>query len=232
MINYLAGLGWNDGTDQEIYTVEEVKEAFRLDRVVKAPAMFDMAKLKWVNGQHIRTLDSKELHALVEPVLVATEGLLLGSQPPSDRFVAAVVSNTQGKIDLLTDSADMLKEILTYPFLKTVESGDATALIDDDFKGLAAAVLASYENGDMPESSSSDLEANFKCFVKAIGKTTDRKGKRLFHPVRLALTGSMSGPDVGAQVSLLAEAEGVVNPELLVPLSSRMEILRNWLESS
>ena len=46
MINYLAGLGWNDGTEKEIYTVPDVTAAFSLERVTKAPSMFDMAKLK------------------------------------------------------------------------------------------------------------------------------------------------------------------------------------------
>merc|ERR1719258_264022 len=54
MINYLCLLGWNDGTDQDIYTKEELIKAFSLSRVTKSPAVFDMKKLRWVNCQHLR----------------------------------------------------------------------------------------------------------------------------------------------------------------------------------
>jgi len=226
MINYLAGLGWNDGTDKEIYSVEEVIEAFRLDRVVKAPSMFDMAKLKWVNGQHIRALDPLKLRALLEPVLVEAPGLLVA--PPSEIFASAVVSNTQDKVELLNECVGIVKQVLAYPLLETVASGEASELLEDDFKSLAMAVLESYDKGEIP-APSADFGGEFKSFVKALGKAQGRKGKRLFHPLRLALTGSMSGPDVGAQVELLAASEGIVSSELLVPLSSRMETLRTWV---
>lgn len=56
MINYLALLGWNDGTDQDVYTREELINSFDLSRVTPSPAMFDMTKLKWINGQHLRAM--------------------------------------------------------------------------------------------------------------------------------------------------------------------------------
>ena len=61
MINYLCLLGWNDDTDQEIYTVDELVEAFSLDRGTKSPAVFDMKKLRWINGQHLRALPEERL---------------------------------------------------------------------------------------------------------------------------------------------------------------------------
>jgi len=61
MINFLATLGWNDGTEQEIFTVDELIEKFQLDRVQKSPARFDEQRLLWLNGQHIRLLSLDEL---------------------------------------------------------------------------------------------------------------------------------------------------------------------------
>ena len=65
MINYLALLGWNDGTDNEIFTRDELIEAFDVNRVVKSPSIFDMDKLKWVNAQHMKTMTIEELSDLV-----------------------------------------------------------------------------------------------------------------------------------------------------------------------
>jgi glutamyl-tRNA synthetase len=54
MVNYLSLLGWNDGTEKEIYTVDELTQAFALDRITKSAAVFDKVKLSWMNGQHLR----------------------------------------------------------------------------------------------------------------------------------------------------------------------------------
>lgn len=63
MANFLATLGWNDGTEQEIFTVQELIEKFSLDRVQKSPARFDEQRLLWLNGQHIRLLSIDDLYA-------------------------------------------------------------------------------------------------------------------------------------------------------------------------
>eukprot|EP00438_Fugacium_kawagutii_P036146 Skav228015 [mRNA] locus=scaffold1073:93991:117343:+ [translate_table: standard] len=61
MVNYLAQLGWNDGTKQEIYTIEELLDAFKMDRMSKVAAIFDADKFKWVNGHHVRRLSDEEV---------------------------------------------------------------------------------------------------------------------------------------------------------------------------
>lgn len=63
MINFLATLGWNDGTEQEVFSVAELIEKFSLDRVQKSPARFDEQRLLWLNGQHIRALNLEDLSA-------------------------------------------------------------------------------------------------------------------------------------------------------------------------
>jgi len=65
MANFLATLGWNDGTEQEVFTVTELIEKFSLDRVQKSPARFDEQRLLWLNGQHIRLLSLEDLYVRV-----------------------------------------------------------------------------------------------------------------------------------------------------------------------
>lgn len=62
MANFLATLGWNDGTEQEIFSIAELIEKFSLDRVQKSPARFDEQRLLWLNGQHIRALSLDDLY--------------------------------------------------------------------------------------------------------------------------------------------------------------------------
>lgn len=61
MMNFLATLGWNDGTEKEVFNVKELIDSFDLSRVQKSPARFDEQRLLWLNGQHIRLLDSNDL---------------------------------------------------------------------------------------------------------------------------------------------------------------------------
>src|SRR3990167_4291666 len=66
IINFMASLGWNDGTEQEVFTVNELVKKFRLDRVQKSGARFDEERLKWLNGQYIRELEPGELTKLTK----------------------------------------------------------------------------------------------------------------------------------------------------------------------
>ena len=54
--NYLSLLGWNEGTEQEVYSLDELKQKFSLDRITKSGAVFDRTKLSWMNGQHLKLL--------------------------------------------------------------------------------------------------------------------------------------------------------------------------------
>ncbi len=65
MMNFLATLGWNDGTEQEIFSAAELIEKFSLSRVQKSPARFDEQRLLWLNGQHIRALSLEDLYTQV-----------------------------------------------------------------------------------------------------------------------------------------------------------------------
>jgi glutamyl-tRNA synthetase len=61
MVNFIASLGWNDGTEQEVFTIDELISKFSLDRVQKSGARFDEKRLEWLSGAHIRNLDLDEL---------------------------------------------------------------------------------------------------------------------------------------------------------------------------
>src|SRR5690606_14115458 len=69
MVNFVALLGWNPGTDQELFTLEELIEAFSLEQVQKSTAFFDREKLIWFNQQYIRKLSAKDLLEKTAPYL-------------------------------------------------------------------------------------------------------------------------------------------------------------------
>ncbi|KAG9149892.1 hypothetical protein Leryth_020255 [Lithospermum erythrorhizon] len=65
MVNYLSLLGWGDGTENEFFTLQQLVETFTIERVNKSGAIFDSTKLRWMNGQHLRSLPQEELNKLL-----------------------------------------------------------------------------------------------------------------------------------------------------------------------
>jgi len=224
MINYLCLLGWNDSTDQEIYTVEELIKAFSLNRVTKSPAVFDMKKLRWINGQHLRALPVERLEGLIQEQL-SSSGLLAveADAGKMDAFVSAAAIMVKEKVELVNDAEPLVREALLYPLDETLET-DAAAPFTEGFAAVANAVVKAHEAGELPAIDADDFETSWKAWVKALGKDLGRKGKDLFMPLRMVMTGRMAGPDLPAQLKLLGLAAGSVQVDM-VPFADRMATL-------
>jgi len=223
MINYLCLLGWNDGTDKEIYTVEELVQAFSLSRVTKSPAVFDMKKLRWINGQHLRALPSAQLAELISEQFVRT-GLLAEEAPD---FALAAAEMVSEKVELVNDAEELVRDAMGYPLGETLKSEAAEPLLAD-FADVAQAALAAHKAGELPDPSDDDFPGAWKAWSKAVGKALGRKGKGLFMPLRMVMTGRMAGPDIPAQLRLLSLAGEPVQLES-TPLADRMAILEKEL---
>lgn len=235
MMNFLSLLGWNDGTEQEIFAVQDLQERFSLDRITKSAAVFDKTKLGWMNGQHIRNLPEAELESMLGELWVAA-GILNNVSSP---FVSAAVKIVRNSLELLSDGEKELRGLLSYPLEETLASEPAQSVVSDNFEELATAVLESFDSGELQQAIAAGHDG-YKKWINGIGKSQGRKGKRLFMPARIALTGRMQGPDVGEVLSLLsldngdiAAATGTTEDKSIeyVALSQRMQMLRNWLST-
>lgn len=228
MINYLATLGWNDGSEKEIYSVDELIKAFDISRITKSPAMFDGDKLRYINGQHLRALSDEELEALVIPEWLSS-GVFTEAVQKNEQLARSAIQLVRGSMELLKDASEYITAALSFPLEETVEGEEAKEMVQEGggFKELAEIVLRDYDAGEFPTGSAGEDHAGvWKKWVKATGKATGRKGKRLYHPLRLALTGKMSGPDVGSILEVMYLSEQDKAAACLVPLSARMEMLR------
>ena len=128
MINYLCLLGWNDGTDQDIYTREQLVDAFSLARVTKSPAVFDMKKLRWVNGQHLRALPEETFQGLIAEQF--RESGLTSADAPAERvqaFTGAVARMAAEKVELVNDAEALTRAALDYPLRQTLEADPSLA---------------------------------------------------------------------------------------------------------
>eukprot|EP00871_Galdieria_phlegrea_P003554 jgi/Galph1/419/GphlegSOOS_G5224.1 len=228
LLNYLALLGWHDGTENEFYTRDELVQAFDLCRLSKAPGIFDLDKLRWMNARYMKSIPHEEYVAIVHGRLLHSK-LIEPDVAPSDPLIMLVSDLIRESVEVGSDCERLVSNIFSYPLGETTSSGEASELlaVEGGFYELAPIILRSYKDGTLPTGESENHMALWKQWIKQIGKETKRKGKHLFHPIRLALTGKMSGPDVGVILRILYLSEE--KSCQFVPLSQRMRILEDHL---
>lgn len=224
MVNYLALLGWGDGTENEFFTLEQLVEKFTIERVNKSGAIFDSTKLRWMNGQHLRAIPSNELTKLIGERWKST-GILTESKGP---FLDEAIQLLKDGIDLVPDSDKALSNLLSYPLHDTLTSSEGKSVVEDNLSEVTASLLAAYDGGELL-AALEEGHGGWQKWVKGFGKTLKRKGKLLFMPLRVLLTGKLHGPDMGASILLIHKAgtHSIVSPRAeFVTLDERFRILR------
>ncbi|CAA6672304.1 unnamed protein product [Spirodela intermedia] len=210
MVNYLALLGWVMEPKMNFLQLTSlVIEKFSIERVNKSGAIFDSTKLRWMNGQHLRSLPADNLVNILGQQW-KTAGTLLESE---GMLVEEATELLKDGIDLIADSDSALKNLLAYPY----------KLAD-----VAASLISAYDSGELREALE-EGKAGWQKWVKSFGKALKRKGKSLFMPLRVLLTGKLHGPEMGGSIALLYEAgkSGVVGPEVgFLTLDERFKLLR------
>lgn len=195
LLNFMALLGWNpgDGEEKEIFTKAELIEKFSIERVNSAGAVFNVEKLNWMNGEYIKNYDIDELTGLLIPYLNA--GGIDTSDIIKTKRVIFAIRNYINKLDEAAEQAKVYYGDVNL-------NDEQTAIVSADtskqvFKALAAKIEAMLEI----------TTDNFKPVLSEVQKETGVKGKNLFMPVRLALTGEEHGPELGMIAYVLGKEE-------------------------
>ena len=179
-INMLSLLGWNPGTEQEIFSMAELIEAFSLDRVSKAGARFQPDKAKWFNAQYMHSLSDEQLAPYMQPVLKA-HGI-----ETSDELAGKAAGIMKERMTLTTDMWDLTSFFFVAPaeyeekLAKKQWKGDNPAMM----KALRE-VLAGIE-----EFSKENTEAVVRAWIEANGYSLGQ----VMNTLRLALVGAGKGP--------------------------------------
>ena len=194
VLNFLAFLGWNPGDERELFTLDELVEAFSIERIGKSGTKFDINKAKWYNEQYLRAKSDEELAAFLVAD-IERDGLSISSDKAS-KFAHIMKDRVSFPQDIWRDG----KFILMAP------KGFDSELASKKWNQEAVSVLANYVtelsgfSGDLsPESAKSLLE-------KAAENAGVKLGK-VMQAVRLAVTGLGAGPDLMAVFSILGKEE-------------------------
>lgn len=184
MRNYLAILGWSPGPDEELVSVEAMVERFELGAVSRNPAVFDIAKLEWMNGVYIRALDPADFAARSLPLVEADLGR--GLTPAERETFATVAPLVQERSRRLTEAASQVRFLFVPVEMdpSSWESVKATSEARPALEG-ALAALAGLQGWDK-----GSIEAALRTALAERGLSA-RKG---LQPVRVAVTGSTVSP--------------------------------------
>ena len=195
MANFLATLGWNDGTEQEIFTVDELIAKFSLNRVQHSGARFDEKRLEWMNGQHIRNLTIDDLYDRVADFWPES-----AKDIPEEKK-KQVLALVQDRLKTLADLPILTDYFFTEPTpnwqmvddnkqLSKLSRDEAVALLNETAKALEGSDFS-------PEAIQETLNG--------LLESTGQKPGILFSLIRLAVSWAPFSPALNETLAVLGE---------------------------
>jgi glutamyl-tRNA synthetase len=180
-VNLLAMLGWNDGTDQELFDMAELVEKFSVERISKAGAKFDFEKAKWYNHEWIKKTPGSQLLSAVKEVF-AGEGIV----PDDDAYLTKIIELIKDRCNLLTDFIAQASYFFAAPAVYDLDA------VKPKWTAEKAAFFSEYSLLITNELTAVELEEKFKELAAATGF----KPGELMLPFRVMLVGGKFGPGV------------------------------------
>lgn len=182
MANYLSLLGWSPGEDLTIFDRELAVERFDLANVQKNPAIFDLDKLAWVNGEYVRALDIGSFVELVRP-LIADKATVSGRWEAFVALAPVIQERTQVLTDVIDQSAFLFTDDLAYD-----EKSWAKVMAKDGVAEVLDAALADLAQVEPWETAA--IEESLRAVPERLGLGLGN----VFQPIRVAVTGSSVSP--------------------------------------
>ncbi|WP_449376667.1 glutamate--tRNA ligase [Bacillus safensis] len=202
LFNFIALLGWSPVGEEELFTKEQFIDIFDVNRLSKSPALFDMHKLKWVNNQYVKALDLDQVVALTLPHLQKAGKVSEQLTEEENTWVRKLISLYH---EQLSYGAEIV-ELTELFFKEQIEyNQEAKEVLAEE---QVPEVLASFAR--QLEQLESFTPDEIKAAIKAVQKETGHKGKKLFMPIRVAVTGQTHGPELPQSIELLGK-ETVLN---------------------
>ncbi len=196
-LNLLALLGWNDGTDKEIFSLDELIEHFSIDRVHNGGAHFDYEKAKWFNHEWIKRLQISDLRLHIEPLL-KVKNISISDNKKFEKIISLV----RERCNLLSDFHEQ-----SFFFFQTPEKIDTASILpkwNDQKKQFFTELIHTYKMTTLWNAG--ELEKA----LKEIAAASQLKPGELMLPLRIMLVGGKFGPGVFEVAEILGKEETVL----------------------
>jgi glutamyl-tRNA synthetase len=201
LINYLARVGWSFDDKQEIFSREELERIFTLDKIHKAPAVFDYKKLEWLNGHYIRERSAQSLYAEILP-FVQRAGLV-GDPPTAEQesTLHGAVPLIQERLKYLADAPDLIRFLFEDPGAFDLDEMVPKKLDRTQTAGLLEQIAPMV--AEVMGRSDEENEAIFREKAEEL----ETKLGNILMPLRVAVTGSRVSPPLFGSLRLLGAQE-------------------------
>lgn len=203
MFNFIALLGWSPVGEDEIFPQDELIKIFDTKRLSKSPAAFDPKKLEWVNNHYIKAMDLDKLTELCLPYLIKAGKVEENPSPERKDWVKRVVSLYQPQMSYAAE----ITEVSSLFFQDQLELDDAAkeVLAGEGVSTVLNAFKAQLEAMETVDA------AGVLAAIKAVQKETGIKGKNLWMPIRVAVSGVVHGPELPETVEILGKEKALAH---------------------
>jgi len=194
LVNYLALLGWSPGGGDELLPAAELARRFSLEDVGHSAAVFDVEKLAWANRHYLRMAHPDRLTDLAMPYFLAA-GFVRQRTPQARAFVGQLLAMASGSVDRMEQMPSRVAFVFDFDPVRSLGRADVQEVLQGAGARDVIAALAA-ELQSLPRL---DRDA-FRGAAGRIKQATGQKGRHLFHPIRVALTGEAGGPELDLAV--------------------------------
>ncbi len=193
--NFLATLGWSDGTEQEVFTMSELVEKFRLERIQRSPARFDLTRLDSLSGQHIRQTPIEELY-------VRAAGFWpMEADSAEDDYKKKVLGLVQERLKYLAELAELTRFFFTDLPIDPSLIASSKQLAELPKESLRELLRVSRDVLDKSKFDTESLSATLNQLLE----TTGQKPAVLFSLIRIATTQSPASPALAEMLTVLGK---------------------------
>jgi nondiscriminating glutamyl-tRNA synthetase len=194
LVNYLALIGWSPGGGDELLPIDELARRFSLDAVGLSAGVFDEEKLAWVNRHYLKMADPLRIAELSVPYFIQA-GVKMSPDHRGLEFLASAIVMATSSVDRL----DQVPARLALLFDYSAERALADAHVRDEMQEPRARGVVTTLTEELASAPRLDRET-FRAVAAQVKARTGEKGRALFHPIRVALTGRAEGPELDLAV--------------------------------
>ena len=194
LTNYLALLGWSPGGDQELLPIDELARRFAIEDVGHSAGVFDPEKLAWMNRHYMKVAAPARLAAETAQYFLE-RGYLRRRSDDAMEFLASLLPMATGSVDRLEEIPDRVRFLFEFDAAAAIRRADVREVLQEAGAREVIGALA----GALRDDGRLDRDA-FRAAAARVRQQTGQKGRALFHPIRVALTGEAGGPELDLAV--------------------------------
>jgi glutamyl-tRNA synthetase len=224
LLNYLALLSWSPGENQEVVPLAEMARRFSLSDVGHSASVFDEEKLAWVNRHYLKDADHERLARVSMPYLERAGYITGRLKPEGFAYLTSLVPLFNTSVDRLEQVPQRVRQLFEFSPGATLEDAAIRAELSEPAARQVIDALAE----ELAASPRLLDKQTFRGLADRIKAKTRQKGRALFHPIRIALTGAADGPELDLLVPAMergAELDGTAG---IAPVAGARERARDF----